>query len=181
MITSALLGGWLFNANYRGYALWEVNKDMPQGSVITEADVTKVYATPSHPKVYVSGSKAPSGVVLRSLQAGELIPKSAFQNGGVGYVQLVLNLSQMPSNSLKVGDLIDLWAIGNRRENESQEPASQIATGLVMASAPQASQSLGMGQVTTLEVKVAKASLNQVLDAMGSKRALMVIPTVEKK
>lgn len=134
---------------------------------------------------YVRADASPpaDAVVLRTVGAGELVPRQALGDAADVDVRPVsVPLDHAPSRGLVVGASVDLWFVPEPAEEEpgdaaapSDEPRELVA-GLTVAEVETPDGAFGVGGATTVHVLVPGDQLPVVLRALAGPGRVDVVP-----
>jgi hypothetical protein len=119
LIISLLAATLIAKEANRTVLVWATKSELAPGVLITNDDVMPVSALlPESAKNYLSASaQIIGGVVLRQINAGDLIPAAAISSSSASLnaklIPLTVDLTDMPLG-LGRGDVIDIYAIAKR-------------------------------------------------------------------
>jgi len=134
---SVLLGAKLIGGAEQSVAVWSVSRDLSEGDDLTAADLVerKVrFVNAADADVYVSAEEPlPEGMTLtREVQAGELLPRSAFgSSDAAGRQTMSLSFSGpgVPAG-LDRGDRVAVWATSLDKTSTGTKVASSTGRSI---------------------------------------------------
>jgi hypothetical protein len=182
VLGSVLLGARVVTAADATVPVWSAAGDLSAGTVLSADDLVAVQVRLDDVAGrYLATSTHPDGRVLgRAVRAGELLPRSALEEG-TGLVQLALPVQAgyVPP-SLVRGQLVDVYAVADPAVGATDQTGGRV--DLVVSAAPvQAVTGRGDGVLstatTTVQVVVAVAAEGaaDVLSAIGGRGLVVVV------
>jgi hypothetical protein len=154
----ALLGGRLFAGADDLVAVWAARSSMHAGQRVQAGDLVSRqvrFADQADADLYLSaGGDPPTGVLARSVGAGELLPRAAIgarSAPDLTEVPLSVDTEAVPS-TLHVGSTVDVWV-------SAQTPASELAAGGGSAAGRTGRAALVLDDVSVVALPAQTASL----------------------
>jgi len=152
LIISLLAATLIAKEANRTVLVWATKSELAPGVLITSDDVMPVSALlPESAKNYLSASaQIIGGVVLRQINAGDLIPAAAISSSSdslnAKLIPLTVDLTDMPLG-LSRGDVIDIYAIAKR---DSKLTAPELLAANVSVSQVLERNNSGVGSVLVI-------------------------------
>ncbi len=177
-LTLIAIASWLFSVNtevkLEQYLVATTNL-----SSATPIGISNLISTPmdlgdaQSQYLRASGENLSKWVLVRPVNAGELIPLSAIAPSNTAdCTQIVVALAVSMANTVKVGDSIDLWAADQSSSIESIPV--QVVTAGELISSKLANDSFGQS-AQTIEVCVSPAEIRSVVSAIARKATVVGI------
>ena len=139
------------------------------GDRITAADLTPTPVRLGDAQgLYLSGPLPTGGlVVTRTIQAGEIVPRSALGTvAGVQTATVVVDLAVRPAGGVDAGTVVDLWSAPRKTGTTDQYGAPVVlVSGATLKRLVTATGIALGGQRNTVEVQVPRDDVAAVLQA----------------
>lgn len=181
---SVALGSWVVRAAQQSVAVYVVRSTAVPGQradlgMVTEADV-RLSGVDLARYVRADQGLPADAVVLRVVQAGELLPRSAIGSASDLAVRPVsVPVKGVPSDAVRTGAQVDLWfTSATQRTAASNAPPPtpvQLASALTVADVNRPAGAFTAGGTTTVHVLVPVADLPKVLAALASDGTVDVV------
>lgn len=155
-------------------AVWSVRTDLPAGSRISGDDLAAV-----HVRIGGSGAEryllaetapAPGSTLVRDVDAGELLPRSAVAASGAP-AHLEVPLSVAPDDvpgSVRPGAIVDVWVTPTVAGPDDPSPRARLALAdVVVVAVPSAGDSLAPSTTRQVIVGVDESRSGEVAEALG--------------
>ena len=176
---SVAAGSWVVTAAQAATPVWVARGTLTPGTELTaqQLEVADVRLTAAQLPAYLDGTApVPSDrVVMRTIQPGELVPRSALGDRASLDVHPVPLTVPDPGASVVEGAVVDLWFVPESGEG-APEP-SALAHGLTVAEVSRPTGAFSQGQ-TVVHVLVPQAELPQVLAATAVSGSVRVVPVL---
>lgn len=176
---SVAAGSWVVSAAQASTPVWVARETLTPGTEITARvlEVAEVRLTSGQLAAYLDATEpVPSGhVVLRTVQPGELVPRSALGDGDTLALHPVPLTVPDPGASVTEGAVVDLWFVPEPGEGAA-EP-STLANGLTVAEVVRPTGAFTQGQ-TVVHVLVPQDELPDVLAATAAAGSVRVVPVL---
>ena len=153
------------------------------GQQVTADDLVTVrlrFASSADADRYLAGDAglAAGSVLLRSVGAGELVPRAALTTeGAVGLVELPLALDpgRVPG-AVRVGSTVDVWVSSTKDgATDASEPAERLLSGVpVLAASGAATGPAGLRQVVVGVAAADEERLSRVISRLAHESLLVV-------
>ncbi|MFY9330183.1 MAG: hypothetical protein WAO41_00720 [Candidatus Nanopelagicales bacterium] len=130
-----LVGARLMTLGADDVLVWQVNRDLGVGSVVTPTDLQPVAVNRQLADNYVSVADRPTGPLGIDVRAGDLLGSSAFvtqMSGDTRRVTVPVEPLHAPVD-LAIGDRVDVWSTPDVDLGERVEPELVLAGLLVTA------------------------------------------------
>ena len=177
VVMSVAAGSWIVDAAQGATPVWVARGTLTPGSELTEQDVevADVRLTGSQLAGYLDATEpVPAGlVVLRTVQAGELVPRSALGDQAALDVRPVPISVPDPGAALVEGAVADLWFVPAHDDGEPYV----LAQALTVAEVTGPSGAFSQGQ-TVVHVLVPEAELPVVLAATAGPGDVRIVPVL---
>lgn len=185
VVVAALSGARLWASADDTVTVWATAAKVRAGEPVAGADLVASrvsLADGASASAYLSTATAPTGVFVRDLGAGELVPAAATGPAAAGStvdVSVAVEPGHAPVD-LAVGDVVDVWAVPEAAAGTRALPGVRVLTDVRVTTAPSGA-SLG---ASTREVVVSvseapqgsagRDALGPVLSAMARGQAVLV-------
>lgn len=127
-------------------------------------------------KYYRAGQLPQGQALMRTVGAGELVPRSAFGDNPVARRRLVVNLTMPLPAGIERGDVLNLWQVYQEDGGEElPELVHQVASEVILEEIRPPESAYTRAQ-NSVEVLVKDADLEAVLQAIGSQALLVAVP-----
>ncbi|GAA4971493.1 SAF domain-containing protein [Kineococcus glutinatus] len=190
VLVSVLLGARVVSAADRTAPVWAVTSTLAAGQPIRSSDlrVERVRLPAAAAAAYLPATSAPDGdwVALRTLGAGELVPRSAV--GGARRLAarpLSLSLPSVPAGVV-VGTQVDVWvtpaaeAGGPTGSSDAVDASTadpeQILQGVEVSAVSSGGSALAAQRTCEVQVVVPEERVADVIGALASGAAVTVVP-----
>lgn len=118
-------------------------------------------------------------VVARTVGKGELVPLSAIGSlEGSSSAAIVVSVAGILPRSVREGSVVDLWAAGGDREDESGSP-TVVASGVTVVRVSEADGMIAGSQTQSVEVLVSRDRIARILESKAAGASLALIPTTQ--
>jgi hypothetical protein len=125
-----------------------------------------------------------AGVAVRTVGAGELVPRGAVGDAArVGVRSVAVPLEHAPGRDVRVGAVVDLWLTGDKSSRAADDGAApvdatprQLAAGLTVAEVSSPGGAFSVGGEATVHLLVPTDALPRVLGALASGGTVDVVP-----
>lgn len=186
VLGSVVLGTRVVAAADRTTPVWALAAPVAAGQAVRAGDLRPVGVRLDAPAsgAYVPASTAPDGdwVALRTLAAGELLPRSALGSAAQLTARPVtVPLDAVPAG-VEVGAQVDVWAAWPEPAGAGADPVpsapapEQLLSGAEVSAVSSGSGGLGARRSTDVQVLVPTEELPHVLAALTSSARLLVVP-----
>jgi hypothetical protein len=181
---SVALGSWVVQGAERTTRVYVALESLTPGSGIdagrfTVAEV-RLGAVEADRYLTVARGLPDDLVALRTVSAGELVPRSALGSAAELDVRPVgISVAVPPSEDLVAGSLVDLWEIPAPRPSEVAGLAPiprELAPGLTVAQVKRPEGAFSTGGSTVVYVLVPSDVLPTVLAAVGGSSTVQLVP-----
>ncbi len=120
---------------------------------------------------------APGAVMLRSVQAGELVPTSAIgDQAAVRSRPVSIPVSAGAVDGLRPGALVDVWVSAKGADAQTFDPPRSVVSGAEVVSVRASGGVLSAGSDTTVRLLLANELVPQVLSAVDNGARIDVVP-----
>ena len=180
MVAGAVaLGAWAVSAAQASTPVWVARGTLTPGETVGAGDVVvgQVRLDPAEAAHYLAATAGPPSdlVVLRTVPAGELVPRSAVGTAASLDVRPVpVVVADAPSAGVVEGARVDLWVTPTLDGQVSAAPRL-LAEGLEVAEVTRPSGAFAVGGQTTVHVLVPTRSLPDVLGALAAPGAVELV------
>ncbi len=164
----------------RTTAVYVAAESLPAGQTLTVSDLDVVHVRLSEASsLYVAAQELPlNSVTMRSLRAGELVPRSAVGKArDITTTTLVLSLtSDLPAEAM-AGETVDIWSAPQLGQSGFGAP-SILVSGALIARIQERS---GIGSAAlgvSVEVVIPRSKIALVLQAQANGDAISLVPAV---
>ena len=177
---SVSLGSWAVSSAQASTAVYAARGAMTPGESISSADLTValVRLDPAQASHYLAVANGPPEglVVLRTIAAGELVPRSAVgQAASLDVRPVPVTVADAPSAGVVEGALVDLWATPRDANGDAAGLPALLAAGLEVAEVARPTGAFAVGGQTTIHVLVPERALPEVLGALATKGSVQVV------
>jgi Flp pilus assembly protein CpaB len=156
--------------------------DIPMGQVLVATDFEQVNLPPELSADYVQQLQ-PGGVALRSIFAGELVPrKSVSQSPNLNRVKITIAPERLPVSPLLAAESVELWSVRATRTDAnvlSSSPKPAQTVGLLSPDAvilEKSSDGAAFGvSANTVDVLVSRIDLQGILEALANPDTQLVL------
>jgi hypothetical protein len=185
LVAAALAGARLWASADDTVTVWATAAQVRAGEPVAGADLVASrvsLADGASASAYLSTSASPTGVFVRDLGAGELVPAAATGPAAAGST-VDVSVAVAPGHApvdLAVGDVVDVWAVPEATAGRTAAPGVRVLTDARVTTAPSGA---GLG-ASTREVVVTvsgpprsterRDALGPVLSAMARGQAVLV-------
>jgi len=177
---SVSLGSWAVSSAQASTAVYAARGALTPGEPVSGADLVVALvrldaAQASHYLTVADGP--PDGLVaLRTVGAGELVPRSAVGAASALEVRPVpVTVADAPSAGVVEGALVDLWATSRDMNGDVVGQPALLAAGLEVAEVARPTGAFAVGGETTIHVLVPERQLPEVLGALATKGSVQVV------
>ena len=170
---SALVG-----AQNRTVQVYVARSTLVVGDTIQEDDLEVAgVRVPNAAAHYLTPGTLPeSGVVVRSIARGELVPVGAVrQSADVGLTSVVIKASGPLSASVDAGSVVDVWA-AHAAADKDYSPPEVLASNAVVVSVIESDALVTDRGAVSIELRVPVARVAAVLQAIADGQTLSVVP-----
>jgi hypothetical protein len=118
-------------------------------------------------------------IVTKTVAKGELVPASAVgASAGVRHAAVVIGVSNQLAASIESGTLVDVWAVGDVRDNTEGQFAgpSVIVPAAVVVRLVEGDGIMMDATAANVEVLVPRTRIARVLEALANGDALSLVP-----
>lgn len=159
---------------FDGTGYWVVTTDLPAGSALSPANLTKVnLQLGSLRDGYLSG-ELPTGFVTSGLRAGQLLPMGAVSAAQPGdLVRVVVTSKTDLAGSVSGGAVVDIWA-AHKVDNQFEAPALLVESAGVVEVVK--AKGVFSGNKQQVEVQVPASDAPILLDAVATDSAIFLVP-----
>ncbi|MBM3689496.1 MAG: hypothetical protein FJW80_07565 [Actinobacteria bacterium] len=165
IIVSVVLGARLMASDDDTVAVWQVNRDVAAGTVLSAADVTAVDVPTSTAAAYALASGLPVDRLSRDIRAGELVPVVEDSSApDVRWVTVPVEPLHAPTDLLP-GERVDVWATRSDDLAAATPPRLVLPAALVSSVA---TDSVGFGGEYGVVLEVTPEAAGDVLEALRS-------------
>jgi hypothetical protein len=169
-----LLGARVFATADDTVAVWSVRTDLPAGSRLSGDDLAAVQVriAGSGADRYLLAGTAPSpgSTLVRDLDAGELLPRSAVASSGAPDL-LEVPLSVAPDDvpgSVRPGAIVDVWVTPTVAVAGDPRPRARLVLdGVIVVAVPSGGDSLAPRTTRQVIVGVDESRSGEVAEALG--------------
>lgn len=173
---SVLLGSWVLGDAARTTPVVVAREALVAGDRLTPdaVEIQEVRLPAAH--LYLGPEDLGSGVLVRTVGAGEVVPRAAVAAEGDLDVRAVGVDVARVAPGVRAGAVVDLWFVpapGSR--GETSETPRALAVGLVVAEVAQADTTFSIGRGTTVHVLVPTEALPGVLGALAAPGTVEVV------
>jgi len=177
---SVSLGSWAVSSAQASTAVYAARGALTPGEPISSADLTValVRLDPAQASRYlaVADGSPDDLVVLRTIAAGELVPRSAVgQAASLDVRPVPVTVADAPSAGVVEGALVDLWATPRDANGDAAGLPALLAAGLEVAEVARPTGAFAVGGQTTIHVLVPERALPEVLGALATKGSVQVV------
>lgn len=177
--TSVAAGSWVVSAAQASTPVWAARGTLTPGVEITaqQLEVAEVRLSGAQRAEYLDATQpVPADlVVLRTVEAGELVPLSAVGDRASLSVHPVPLTVADPGGSVTEGAVVDLWFVPEQ-DAAAPEP-SPLARTLTVVEVAKPSGAFAQGQ-TVVHVLVPEEELAAVLAATAAAGSVRVVPVL---
>ncbi|MCL2455333.1 MAG: hypothetical protein FWD18_08575 [Micrococcales bacterium] len=174
LIVASVLGGvWFVSSASGTVAVYAAGSALVPGTSVARADLVQVQVRGVDVDRYlrVDGSFPDDAVVLRAVEAGELVPVSAVGEASAVEVRPVtIELPRAPGRDLATGAQVELWVTPTGRDDPGK-PSRLVARATVAA----VTTSTGSPSPGTVEVVLPAEGLAPVLAALAGDGVVDVV------
>ncbi|HEY8718901.1 hypothetical protein [Pengzhenrongella sp.] len=181
MVAAAVtVGAWAVSAAEASTPVYVARGTLTPGEPIN-ADalaVAQVRLEPREAARYLSVATAPPAglVVLRTVAAGELVPRSAVGAAtALAFRPVAVAISDAPSEGVVKGALVDLWVTPKPHDDAAAPVPRLLAERLEVAEVKRPASAFAVGGQTTVHVLVPSGSMSQVLGALAVEGTVQVV------
>ena len=166
IIMACTLGGArLLSSGADAVAVWQVNRDLSAGTVVSPDDVTAILVDPAAASAYALADGLPTARLGRDVRAGELLPVADDQEQpDVRWVTVPVEPLHAPAD-LAPGDRVDVYATEGADLGEPSAPKLVLPAALVTSVS---SDAVGFSGEYGVVLEVAPESAGDVLSAVRS-------------
>lgn len=160
-----------------GATYYELLRNIPAGQKITATDLRQVSAR-LESDAYLPSGKLPEGAIaIRSLTAGELLPKAAIsKEKDQKRRQLVVKVSPQIPSTIQEGSHVELWVVPDQQHQQESTKATVIATDVVVFGIPESDSRLGTERQQTAEISVPASEVGKILQYTNDQYQLVLVP-----
>lgn len=178
LVVASIAGVWLIVSSARQTVpMLAAARTLVAGQVLTADDLRIVeVALGSAGEAYLPETELGPGVVVtRTVQSGELVPRSAVGDAAAATTTSVVVRSAVDiPESIAAGSLVEVWVAPQLERGRYDTPRILVADASVV-SVTRAEGVIG-GSSASLELVVPRADVADVLAAMSDDAALSVVP-----
>lgn len=168
------LGTWVVSLLDARTTVWAAAETLTEGSSLQG----KVVEAQVHPDVagsYLPASKPPSGIVTRTIGAGELIANSAIASDNqINSRAVVIPLGTALPHHAKRGTIVDVWFVPANALRDDMD-AHILARGAIIEQVHETA-SVVARQHGAIEVRVAPEDVGKLLAGIGGQGFIAVVP-----
>lgn len=178
LVAASVAGVWfVVDVNDETTPVYRVTHTVTEGTPIAQADldVSRVLVS-GDASVYVAKGDLPGdgSVITRTLEEGELLPRSALEPASrVGLSSVVVGLRGGLPDSVSRGSEVDVWA-AEPTDDQGFQPPVVIVDGAVVERVVE-EDSMIAGSAPSIEILVPDADIGTILDAQANGYALSVV------
>lgn len=173
---SVLLGVWILGDAARTTPVVVAREALVAGDRLTAdaVEIQEVRLPAAH--LYLGPEDVGSGVLVRTVGSGEVVPRAAVAAEGDLDVRAVGVDVARVAPGVRAGAVVDLWFVPAPGQGGGATDAPRaLAVGLVVAEVTQADSAFSMGRGTTVHVLVPTGTLPDVLGALAAPGAVEVV------
>ena len=165
IVACTLAGARLLSSGSDAVAVWQVNRDLSAGAVVSPDDVTAILVDPAAASAYALADGLPTARLARDVRAGELLPIAVDQSEpDVRWVTVPVEPLHAPAD-LAPGDRVDVYATGGADLGDPSAPKLVLPAALVTSVS---SDAVGFSGEYGVVLEVAPESAGDVLSAVRS-------------
>ena len=159
-----------------GDLIYRTTRAVAQGEELTAANTEIIEARPGTDAYVADGAMPDHAIATRSLGQGELVPASAVSDqADAARRRLVVTVADGLPQSVKAGDLLELWALPGQYAQADAEDKSTLITGDVILVGLEEDRSVSHNG-TRIEILISQSAVPSVLDATSGNGALAAVP-----
>lgn len=163
VVISAIVGARLMASGDDTVPVWQVDRDVAAGTVLSADDVTAVSVPASAAAAYAPATGLPADRLTRDLQAGELVPAAVDALvPDVRWVTVPVEPLHAPTDLL-AGERVDVWATSSD-DLAAPTPPRLVLPGALVSSV--ATEAMGFGGEYGVVLEVAPDAAGELLDAV---------------
>jgi hypothetical protein len=166
-------------ANDDGVQVYSAPRLLTAGTVVTPADLTvSRVSLGSDLGAYLPVGSVPDqgAVITRTVGAGELIPRAAIgDERGPTMTTIVVSLTTPLGGTVRVGDVLDVWASPQQEAGRFGPPAV-ISAGAQLVREVTEEGLMARSSAARVELLVLRRDIARLLDALANGDALAAVP-----
>lgn len=176
---SVLAGSWVVSSASQTVAVYAAGDVLTAGDAVGAEDllIEEVRLSAGELDLYVRADSPDSisGVAIRTVGSGELLPVSAIGSAEDVHLRpIALTVTDALSDRVVEGNPVDVWFVPTGND-EDQEPRT-LVDGAIVDAIDSGGGAFVVGGATTVHVLVPDESLDAVLAALATDGVVSVVP-----